>query len=380
MKKIILISPLLQQYRVSFYEKLSRIDPNIQWFIYYGYQRIEYGKLDYKGHTDFESKGFELKKFQIGPFSIKYNMGMLKEVKSCNPDLVILQSITGNFSYRRIINWTKSNNKPVILWTCGWDPGLAKGLFLLLKNKLASKIFKKADFHLTYSTVASKYTEKMGVNKEIIRTCFNGIETDSMLNDEPVIIQKANEIRRKLELENFITFLFVGGLLPQKKLDLLIHAFSELNRTYSNTKLLIIGDGPLKNELIEKIDKLSNNNIYYLGRIIDDSDAYFVASDCLVMPGAGGLALNQAMFWRKICIVGEADGTEDDLIIEGKTGFRFMKDDLNDLIKAMERRILLSENESSLMAEAARSIVLKQSNVNNMVTVFYETVKGILRL
>jgi glycosyltransferase involved in cell wall biosynthesis len=378
MKRIVLITPMLQLYRLTFYDKLSRYDPDLEWIILHGVQPAEDGKLAYKGATDFQNQGFRLFKYPVGPFIIRYNKGLFSAVKRLNPDLVILQSVSGNISNRSVVNWAKRKKIPIVFWTCGWEPGIAKGFLLKFKNVLASLFFRKADFHLTYSNVASRYTEKMGVDPSIIQTCYNGIEIDPMLAHESEIIKGSAAIRQKHNLENHLSFLYVGGLLPQKKLDLLIDAFCVLQNKYPAIRLLIIGDGPLRADLLRKLEAINNDKISFLGRIVDDSDLYFAATDCLVMPGTGGLALNQAMFWRKICIVGEADGTEDDLIIDGKTGFRFEKDNLSSLTAAMERRINISQEEAAVMAEAARDIILKKSNVNNMVEVFMSTVKNLL--
>ena len=176
-------------------------------------------------------------------------------------------------------------------------------------------------------------------------------------------------------MDGHTTFIYAGGLIPEKRVDLLIEAFISLRRRYRNIKLLIIGDGPLQKELQEMA---TDKNIRFLGRIIDDVDQYFAASDCLVLPGIGGLALNQAMYWGVPCIVSEADGTEDDLVIDGETGFRFEKDDLESLISAMEMRLTTSDWKITIMMEKSKEIIRTKSNVNNMVDVFMTTIKNVL--
>ncbi len=146
-----------------------------------------------------------------------------------------------------------------------------------------------------------------------------------------------------------------------------------------NIKLIIVGDGPLREQVQEIINELNDPNVIYLGRIIDGVDPYFAAADCFVLPGIGGLALNQAMFWRKTCIVSEADGTENDLVIESETGFRFKKDDLQSLTSAMERRINCSPSEIDEMSAKSREIIETKSNVNSMVQIFSESVVNLLK-
>lgn len=378
MKKVAFITSMLQPYRMTFFEKLSKSDPEIDWMILHGVAQTEIGKPGYKETTAFKNMGFMFHTYRIGPFAVRYNSGLLEAFKAYNPDLVIVISNTGNISSRMIVNWTKRHKKKLILWTCGWEPGLAKGLLLQLKRRMVSRFFSKADFHLTYSTYATKYAESLGVNPSIIKTCYNGIEIDDMLNQENYIIEKSAIVKEKYQLDKYYTFLYVGRLIHQKKPDMLVDAFLLLRKKYSNIKLIIIGDGPFKSQLVSKLEKVNDDHIYYLGRIIKDVDMYFHASDCMVLPGSGGLALNQAMFWSKICIVGKADGTEDDLIIEGKTGFRFEPDNLQSLSQAMERSINTSKTDARKMGEAAREIILIKSNVNNMVDIFLSTVRKLL--
>jgi len=377
MIKIVLITPRLQHYRLSFYEKLSMIN-GYHLDVLYGINNNEDGKAGYTGETKFSSTGFKELKYRILPFEIVYNPGMYARIKEINPDMIIMLASTGNITYRRIINRARKKGRKIIIWTSGWDPGRAKGLLMSLKNSLVSSFYKKADFFLTYSTYANRYVESMGIDKSKIELCYNGIEIDDLRNDSVRILSESQEIIRKYNLEGHITFLYVGGLIPEKRADLLIDAFAGLREMYSNIKLMIIGDGPLKTMIEEKIRKLDDPNILFLGRIIRGVDPFFAASDCLVLPGAGGLALNQAMFWKKVCIVSKADGTEDDLVIEDVTGYRFRDNDPGSLISAMDKRINESYGKVQVMSENANRIILDKSNVNNMVNVFDRTIKSLI--
>lgn len=380
MKRIALITPMLQPYRITFYEKLSKSDEAYQWKIFHGMSRKETGRPSFKGEAPFDEKGLPEHKFFIGPFKLVYNKGLYNEVKRYNPDLVILQGIAGDLSNRRVISWAKRKGKRIILWTCGWDPGLAKGKMLAFKNFFVGTYFRKANIHLTYSSKANKYTEGMGVAPELITTCYNGIELDGMYAMEEDVAKKSADVIEKYGLKDRVTFLYVGGLIPEKKIDLLLDAFMELGSRHDNIRLLIIGDGPLKEHLNQRLEEMKDERISYLGRIIDGVDPYFAASDCLVLPGAGGLALNQAMFWRTTCIASVADGTEDDLVIDNKTGFRFEEDSLESLTAAMERRMNTSEQDHRVMGEEARKIIVERSNVNSMVEVFMKGVRDLLPL
>ncbi len=374
MKKIALFAPMLQPYRLTFYEKLDKFNPNVEWIFFHGVKKSEDGRPAYSGKTNFKNVGLVETVKHVGPFKILIHKGLYREVHKFDPDLIIIQSITGNLSYRRVVNWAKRNNKIIINWTCAWEPGLAKGFLLRFKNQLVKSFYNNNHAFFTYSSTAVKYVREKGVEESKIVVCYNGIETDDMLLHENEIITESEALKDKLGLRNNTVFLYVGGLVPEKRVDLLIDAFRVVRSQNKDIKLLIIGDGPLKDEITGKINEMDDKDILYLGRIINNVDPYFAASTCLVLPGTGGLALNQSMFWRKICIAGEADGTEDDLVIDGRTGFRFMKGDLNSLIEDMQKVINLDEKEKEVMGNRAREIITSKSNVNYMVKIFTQTI------
>lgn len=378
MKKIALITPMLQPYRISFYEKLSNTNEEYQWKIFHGVPQSEDGRPSFKNETNFDEEGFKEDKYFLGPFKIVNNRGLFSALKHFDPDLLILQGITGDISNRRAISWANRNGKKIIVWTCGWEPGLAQGFLLSFKNRLVSTFFKKGDLHLTYSTTANTYVESMGVSPQKIITAYNGIELDHLHASEDKVLAQSEKIIKELELSQHTTFLYVGGLIQQKRVDLLLEAFKSLREKNYKIKLIIVGDGPLRDQVQQMINEMGDPNVIYLGRIIDGVDPYFAAADCFVLPGIGGLALNQAMFWRKTCIVSEADGTENDLVIESETGFRFKKDDLQSLTDAMERRIKSGPSEIEKMSTKSREIIETKSNVNSMVQVFSESVDNLL--
>lgn len=378
MHKVAFITVTLQHYRLSFYEKLTTSNDNIEWVVYHGLQKNDNGRPAYRGSVGFRNEAFIEKSVKIGPFNIVYNKGLLRKIKEFDPEIIVLPGIGGNISNRRISNWGKRKNKKIILWTCGWEPGTAKGMAITLKEKLVSSFFKQGDFHLTYSTKASQYTESMGISPNIIETCYNGIEIDQLIESKNEIEKRSLEIRKLLKLDGYITFLYVGGLIPQKKVEMLVKSFNELRKEFENIKLLIIGDGPDRKMLEGLLEDLDDENIIYLGRIVEKVDDYFASADCFVMPGIGGLAINQAMFWGKVCIVSEADGTEDDLVIPDKTGFRFEKNSQSSLQDSMKKMLNLEKSEIEAMSKEARAIIYNLSNTNHMVEKFSTTVNGLL--
>ena len=222
---------------------------------------------------------------------------------------------------------------------------------------------------LLYSTKGMRCLESAGVGREKLEICFNGIEIDEMVANEEQITVDAETLRGREGKPGHFIFLYVGGLLKEKRVDLLLDAFSSIQRR-ATAQLWIVGDGPDGDLIRDQAKNLKLEGVQFFGRIIEGVDLFFAAADVFVLPGLGGLAFNQAMYWRTPCIGSEADGTEDDLVIEDKTGFRFVQGDQKSLQTVMLKAMGLSRAQLAEMGNEAQKIIVERSNVNHMVAVF----------
>ena len=119
-----------------------------------------------------------------------------------------------------------------------------------------------------------------------------------------------------------MVFLFVGRLESHKGVDCLIEAFRKLNVERSRARLVLVGDGALR-EMVLTIAE-ANSSISYLGRLSgDDLWATYVSCDVLVLPSSfepWGLVVNEAMAFGLPVIVTEEVGCVDDLVMDGHEG------------------------------------------------------------
>ena len=59
----------------------------------------------------------------------------------------------------------------------------------------------------------------------------------------------------------------------------------------------------------------------------EDLAVALAAADLFVLPGAGGLAVHEAMLYGKPVVVGSSDGTQADLVREGCNGYNVTSGD-----------------------------------------------------
>jgi len=83
---------------------------------------------------------------------------------------------------------------------------------------------------------------------------------------------------------------------------------------------------------------------------------YFDAAEMYVLPGTGGLGINEAMAHRLPIVSGFADGSADDLVIDGENGFRLRKNTPEELAEKMVTILDDSEMAQS-MGERSREMI-----------------------
>ena len=96
--------------------------------------------------------------------------------------------------------------------------------------------------------------------------------------------EKRDILRSQLGIEAELVIGHVGRFMKQKNHDFLIDIFAEVVKEKPDAKLLLIGEGPLENEIKVKVKSLSlKNNVLFLGVRSDVADLYNVM-DIFVLP------------------------------------------------------------------------------------------------
>ena len=132
------------------------------------------------------------------------------------------------------------------------------------------------------------------------------------------------------------TIVFVGRLSPEKNIDSLISLFRFFKTDNLNYKLVLVGDGPLKEKLQNDILQY-DLNIQITGSILwNELSDYYKKSLCLILPSINetwGMVANEAIQMGVSVICSSSCGCANDLVIDNYSGlvvdnFDFTKDDL----------------------------------------------------
>jgi glycosyltransferase involved in cell wall biosynthesis len=214
---------------------------------------------------------------------------------------------------------------------------------------------RQFDALIAYSQRGAEEYAALGFPRDRIFVAYNSVSRSPM---SPLPLRPATfDIRPCI--------LFVGRLQVRKRLDALLKACAELG---SNPRLVIVGDGPDR-ERLEALAREIYPEVEFAGaRHGIELEPYFAAADLFVLPGTGGLAVQEAMSYGLPVIVAQGDGTQDDLIRKGN-GWQIPPDDFHALLSTM-RDALSDVARLRKMGQESYRIVKEEINIEKMVETF----------
>jgi len=176
----------------------------------------------------------------------------------------------------------------------------------------------------------------------------NGVDTNQFNPNT-----NCEEIKTRHGIGNKKIILFVGALDKAhyfKGLEFLLKSFAKIND--NRNRLVIVGDGDLKNVYIDVSKKLNvKDKVIFVGKATDaDLPKYYAASDVVVLPSitmgeAFGLVLVEAMATGKPVIASNLPGVRT-VVNNGKDGFLVEPKNVGELTSKIQ---YLLENEEVRM-------------------------------
>lgn len=201
---------------------------------------------------------------------LKYCFNLYRILKKNNYDII---HVHGNSSLLSLELFTaKIVNVPVRIahshnTTCDFK----------ILNKLLKPIFFCS---YTHGIACGKEAGQWMFGKHHFMILENGIDLNRFSYNQ----FKDNKLKETLSLENKIVIGHVGGFIPQKNHTILIDIFSKLLLKNNDYHLLLIGDGPLKNDIEKKCVELKIiNSVTFLGNKQDVYN-YYNVMDVFVLP------------------------------------------------------------------------------------------------
>lgn len=256
--------------------------------------------------------------------------------------------------------------RPDVLHVHLWNPGSCRYAFLAfnsVKKKLPSlrlvttehdpfpltglkKKFKQWCLGLTNHTITVSNDNRHLLEqlypeiKGEITTIYNGIDVEEWKHKLSKVSFAEHDNTRRDNLKSVTdetVFLTIAALHPRKGLIYLIEAFAKVIKKYPKVKLVIIGEGPQKDELQELIKNLKLDHNIVLQGYCENVESYLLRSDIFVLSSikeAFGLVLLEAMV-AGLPLIATAVGGIPEIVTSERNGLLVPAKDSEALAQAM---------------------------------------------
>jgi glycosyltransferase involved in cell wall biosynthesis len=295
--------------------------------------------------------------FFSGPAYLCVQRGLLPWLAESIPDALIVEANPRYLSTSAAVRWMKQRGRPVLGWGLGAPP-LTGPLSGMRKARRVS-FLNQFNALITYSRRGADEYAALGFPQDKIFVAPNAASA-----------RPSSPLPTRLPaFDGKPTVLFVGRLQARKRIDTLLQACAALGKDLQ-PRLVIVGDGPERSSL-ESLAK----NIYPSAEFPGARHGallapYFSSADLFVLPGTGGLAVQEAMTYGLPVIMGQGDGTNDDLV-RRSNGWQLSG--AGNLVDVLREALSDVTRLRSMGAESYR-IVSEEINLERMVEIFVKAV------
>lgn len=272
---------------------------------------------------------YRFHEYKIRSFTLRRTTGVVERVFELKPDIVVCMGHVGNITHWKLTKLKHKIGYKLVAWQCGYEynPGAAKAALL-------RRFVPRFDHHLAYHSNAKAYALQHGSAPEQITLMHNTV------NEERIVcIPKSQALEHvhaaHPEIGGRRILLFVGAVLAEKRVEVIVDALDILKR--EDIVFVVVGDGEHLPALRKYCE--SRNDVVFTGSIVEGVGPYFDAAEVYLLPGTGGLGINEAMAHGLPIISGFADGSADDLVVDGENGYRLREGTATELADRIGRVI-----------------------------------------
>jgi len=323
-------------------------------------------------------------KVEINGVKVHYIRPVSREISANSADSKSLSYMLRSYKVKSILNGIKPDIvhahyatgygltgalcgvHPYVISTWGSDVCLAPK-----KNRMFKYILKynlsKADFITATSRDLTKETS-LYTDKKVVTIPF-GVDTSRF----------SREARKD---GGIITLGIVKSLEEIYGVKYLIEAFAKINKKHDNTKLLIVGDGPLRVKLEELCESLNiKNKVIFTGGVPNSRVSHYLnMMDIFIMPSLSesfGVSILEAESCMVPVVATDVGGIPE-VVIDGLTGFLVKPGDSDALAEKLST--LIEDRElRERMGRCGRKFVIENYDWKDSVKQMYELYVKILQ-
>lgn len=296
------------------------------------------------------------------PLFLCWQHGFQHWLQEYQPDALVVEANPRYLSTYQAIRWMHQRGRLVLGWGLG-APGL-HGRLGFLRRWEKRILLRSLDGIIAYSRRGAKEYQLLGFPARNIFVAHNAVSA-------PPITPPPE---RSVGLNAGGVVLFIGRLQKRKRVDNLLRACAALPLELQ-PECIIVGDGPARQDYMELAAQVYPSARFAGACHGADLQPYLAAADLFVLPGTGGLAIQQAMTAGLAVIAAEGDGTQEDLV-RAENGWLIPAGDLNALRDCLQQALSDPARLLRMGMESYR-IVSQEINIQAMARVFVEALHKI---
>lgn len=312
--EIAFVTEFCPPYRTGFFERFAQRFDVEYFFCNQNESWRAYGDFAYT-----EVSGMDVReRYRVAPALFGY---LLKK----SPDLIIGSPVEG-FGGQASYLYARMTNTPFVLWTGEWHLPLTT--LRTTTFPLIRRLYRGADAITVYGPHIKEYLSDLGVDNEKMSVGWNTVDTEKFTDPGP---NRRREILHDIGVpEDAPVALYVGRHVKAKGLEYLVKAFVQAAAMMDESPyLLLVGDGPLREKLVEYTSEMANVRLPgYVDN--DDLPGYYAIADVFALPSIQthifrepwGLVVNEAMSSGTAVIATDQVGAcAAGIVKDGENGF-----------------------------------------------------------
>lgn len=232
------------------------------------------------------------------------------------------------------------------------------------------RFYKNSLVNIAVSKATCILAQRLLKNDDVpLAVVQNGVNIRRLQDVDSLRVQ---EVRNKFPANTEFVF-SLGRLDLDKGHEILILAFKQVLRQRPSARLLIGGDGPYRNRLVELCCSLElEDSVCFLGNVSDaDLPTYYGLCDVFAMPSKSesrwegfGLVFLEANYYEKP-VIGGGEGGVVEAIANGETGYLVDPRNASDVAEAIEK-LLHDKTLQTKLGRSGRQRVLGYFNSQRM--------------
>lgn len=255
--------------------------------------------------------------------------------------------------------------KPVVVKITGWLE-MKRGILsdsVGPLGKLRRMAMRRASFYQATSSEIARLLEQCGFARDKIINLPNAVDLSRFHRDSMSVGDEPDARGRPL------TGVFVGRLVSQKGLDVLLAAWVRAFDPDARVRLIIVGDGPLQESLERQVGEAKREHqVEFVGRS-KDVPRYLAIADFGLLPSAFEGLSNTLLEYMSsgLPVVGSRISGTEDFIVAGETGWLFEAGNVTALAECLEQVATADESHRNEMGRASRERVAERAGIDRVV-------------